>query len=185
MAPLSNDKEFGSPSLANQFRLMLSSFAYVLMDGLRRLGLSASEHARWRVDTIRLKLMKIAARVRVTARRVVFHLSSHSPSPPPTSIDAKQQNIASELRIAMLQEAANQEPAVNAERSEESQVDLLKQIDVVIAQQKNTTSTLQDIQSKQIELNTELGRLANKQLGEGPPYSILMLKQLKPFGPLA
>jgi hypothetical protein len=66
--------------MANQFRLLLSSFAYVLMDGLRRLGLSSSEQARWRVDTIRLKLMKIAARVRVTARRVVFHLSSHSPS---------------------------------------------------------------------------------------------------------
>jgi hypothetical protein len=66
--------------MANQFRLMLSTFSYVLVDGLRRLGLSGSEQARWRVDTIRLKLMKIAARVCVTARRVVFHLSSHSPS---------------------------------------------------------------------------------------------------------
>jgi hypothetical protein len=66
--------------MANQFRLMLSSFAYVLVDGLRRLGLSGTNQSRWRVDTIRLRLLKIAARVRVTCRRVVFHLSSHCPS---------------------------------------------------------------------------------------------------------
>jgi hypothetical protein len=66
--------------MANQFRLMLSSLAYVLVDGLRRLGLSGSEQSRWRVDTIRLRLLKIAARVRITCRRVVFHLSSHCPS---------------------------------------------------------------------------------------------------------
>ena len=66
--------------LANQFRLMLSSFAYVLVDGLRRLALKGTERARLRVDTIRLRLLKIAARVRVTARRVVFHLSSHCPT---------------------------------------------------------------------------------------------------------
>ena len=65
--------------MANQFRLLLSSFAYVLVDGLRRLGLKGSEQARLRVDTIRLRLFKIAARVRVTARRVVFHLCTHCP----------------------------------------------------------------------------------------------------------
>ena len=65
---------------ANQFRLLLSSFAYVLVDGLRRLALKGTEHARLRVDTIRLRLFKIAARVRVTSRRVVFHLASHCPS---------------------------------------------------------------------------------------------------------
>lgn len=65
--------------MANQFRLMLSSFAYVLVDGLRRLGLSGSEQSRLRVDTIRLRLFKIAARVRVTCRRVIFHLASHCP----------------------------------------------------------------------------------------------------------
>jgi hypothetical protein len=66
--------------MANQFRLLLSSFAYVLIDGLRRLGLRGTKHARLRVDTIRLRLLKIAARVRVTCRRVVFHLASHCPS---------------------------------------------------------------------------------------------------------
>jgi hypothetical protein len=66
--------------IANQFRLMLSSLAYVLVDGLRRLGLSGTKQARLRVDTIRLRLFKIAARVKVTCRRVVFHLCSHCPS---------------------------------------------------------------------------------------------------------
>jgi hypothetical protein len=66
--------------LANQFRLILSSFAYVLLDAVRRLGLSGTSGRCWRVDTIRLRLLKIAARVRVTCRRVVFHLSSHHPS---------------------------------------------------------------------------------------------------------
>lgn len=68
--------------MANQFRLMLSSFAYVLVDGLRRLALPGTEHARLRVDTIRLRLFKIAARVQVSFRRVVFHLSSHCPFEP-------------------------------------------------------------------------------------------------------
>ena len=66
--------------IANQFRLMLSSFAYVLMDGLRRIGLSKTKYARLRVDSIRLRLLKIAARVTVSCRRVVFHLSSHCPN---------------------------------------------------------------------------------------------------------
>ena len=66
-------------SLPDDEKLGLSSFAYVLVDGLRRLGLKGSEQARLRVDTIRLRLFKIAARVRVTARRVVFHLCTHCP----------------------------------------------------------------------------------------------------------
>jgi hypothetical protein len=74
------DRTSSTEFLANQFRLLLSSFAYVLVDGLRRLGLSGTKHARLRVDTIRLRLFKIAARVRVTCRRVVFHLASHCPS---------------------------------------------------------------------------------------------------------
>ena len=65
--------------IAIQFRLLLSSFAYVLLDALRRLALTGTNEARWRVDTIRLRIIKIAARVRVTCRRVVFHLASHCP----------------------------------------------------------------------------------------------------------
>jgi len=64
---------------ANQFRLLLSTFAYVLMDTLRRDYLKDTELAAAQCDTIRLKLFKIAARVRVTVRRVWFHLSSNYP----------------------------------------------------------------------------------------------------------
>jgi hypothetical protein len=74
------DRTSCSRFMANQFRLMLSSFAYVLVDGIRRLALQGTQQARARVDTIRLRLLKIAARVRVSARRVAFHLCSHCPS---------------------------------------------------------------------------------------------------------
>lgn len=73
------DRTSCSRLLANQLRLLLSTFAYVLLDGVRRLGLAGTEWATARVDTIRLKLIKIAARVRVTARRVVYHLASSCP----------------------------------------------------------------------------------------------------------
>jgi hypothetical protein len=62
--------------LANQFRLLLSSAAYVLVEYLRRTALASTELAQAQVTTIRLKLFKIAARVVRSVRRVVFHLSS-------------------------------------------------------------------------------------------------------------
>ena len=64
---------------ANQFRLLLSTFAYVLMDALRRDYLKGTELEAAQCSTIRLKLFKIAARVRVTVRRVWLHLSSCYP----------------------------------------------------------------------------------------------------------
>lgn len=65
--------------LANQFRLLLSSAAYVLVQALRRTALAGTELARAQVGTIRLRLFKVAARVVVSARRVVFHLASSYP----------------------------------------------------------------------------------------------------------
>ena len=64
---------------ANQFRLLLSSAAYILMEALRRIGLEATELSRAQVQTIRLKLFKVAARVRQSVRRFVFHLSTSYP----------------------------------------------------------------------------------------------------------
>ena len=49
------------------------------MEALRRLGLKGTELARAQVQTIRLKLFKIAARVRQSVRRVVFHLATGYP----------------------------------------------------------------------------------------------------------
>jgi Transposase DDE domain group 1 len=59
---------------ANQLRLYLSAMAYVLMCGLRRLGLQATELATAQVTTIRLRLLKIGALIRVTVRRVWISL---------------------------------------------------------------------------------------------------------------
>jgi len=56
--------------LANQLRLYFSSLAYVLVHALRRIGLRGTEWAEAQAETIRLKLLKIAARVRVTTRRI-------------------------------------------------------------------------------------------------------------------
>ena len=65
--------------IANQFRLMLASSAYVLVDQLRRTVLKGTELSCAQVATIRLKLFKVAARVRYSVRRVVFHFSSSYP----------------------------------------------------------------------------------------------------------
>ena len=61
---------------SNQLRLYLSSLAYVLVCGLRRLALKGSQWAEAQVGTIRLRLLKVAARVTVTARRVWVSYSS-------------------------------------------------------------------------------------------------------------
>jgi len=64
---------------SNQIRLWLSSLAYVLVSGLRRLGLSGTPLAHSRCDTIRLRLLKIGASIRVTVRRVWISMSSGYP----------------------------------------------------------------------------------------------------------
>jgi len=66
---------------ANQLRLYLSAMAYVLVCGLRRLGLKATELATAQAVTIRLRLFKIGALVRVTVRRVWISLPRSYPWP--------------------------------------------------------------------------------------------------------
>jgi len=63
----------------NQVRLWLSSVAYVLLNELRRLGLAGTALATAYCSTVRLKLLKIGARVRVTARKVWVSLASSYP----------------------------------------------------------------------------------------------------------
>jgi len=64
---------------ANQIRLYLSSFAYLLDMLLRRDGLSGTEMSRAQCHTIRERLLKIGGLVKVTVRRVWVHLSSSYP----------------------------------------------------------------------------------------------------------
>ena len=63
----------------NQLRLYFSALAYTLVEALRRLGLKGTEWAQAQVDTIRRKLFKIGAIVRVSVRRVVLEMSSAYP----------------------------------------------------------------------------------------------------------
>lgn len=65
--------------LANQFRLLLSSFAYVLLHALRESHLTKTDLAKAQINRIRIVLLKIAARVTVSVRRIVLHLSSSYP----------------------------------------------------------------------------------------------------------
>jgi len=65
--------------VANQFRVLLSAAAYVLVDTLCREGLVGTELANAQVGTIRLKLLKIGARVVSSVRRIVFHLAGGYP----------------------------------------------------------------------------------------------------------
>jgi hypothetical protein len=64
---------------SNQLRLYLSAMAYVLLQGLRRVGLKGTEWAHAQVGTIRLRLLKIGAQVRITTRRVCISLASGFP----------------------------------------------------------------------------------------------------------
>jgi len=74
------DRTSAATMRANQIRLYFSSVAYMLMDALRRIGLAGGEMARAQCQTIRTKLLKIGARVRVTVRKVWVSLSSSCPT---------------------------------------------------------------------------------------------------------
>jgi hypothetical protein len=65
--------------VANQFRVLMSAAAYILTDTLRREALAGTELANAQVDTIRLKLFKIGARIVCSVRRIVLHLAGSYP----------------------------------------------------------------------------------------------------------
>jgi hypothetical protein len=64
---------------SNQLRLWLATFAYLLMERGRALGLWGTELARATMGSVRLKLLKVAAQVTVSVRRVYVQLSSAYP----------------------------------------------------------------------------------------------------------
>jgi len=63
----------------NQLRLYFSALAYSLVEALRRLALKGTEWAQAQVDTIRRKLFKIGAIVRISAPPIVLQMSSAHP----------------------------------------------------------------------------------------------------------
>jgi hypothetical protein len=76
---LFSDRLSSATLRANQLRLYFSSLAYVLLHALRRLGLKGTAWARAQVDTLRLRLLKIAAEVRLSARRIWVRYSHSYP----------------------------------------------------------------------------------------------------------
>ena len=73
------DRTSAATMRANQVRLYCSSIAYVLLEAWRRLGLAGTELASAQCQTIRLKLLKIGALVRVTVRKVWVKMSRGCP----------------------------------------------------------------------------------------------------------
>jgi len=64
---------------ANQFRLWFASMAYLLLCALRRIGLAHTQFAEATCGTIRLKLLKFGAPVRVSVRRIKVAMASACP----------------------------------------------------------------------------------------------------------
>lgn len=73
------DRTSAGKMRANQLRLYFSSAAYLLMQALRRLGLRGTQMAAAQCHTIRLKLLKVGAQVRVTVRKVWVSLAGGYP----------------------------------------------------------------------------------------------------------
>jgi len=73
------DRTSAGTMRANQLRLYLSSAAYILMHALRRLGLKDTDLAHAQCQTIRLKLLKIGAQIRVTVRNIWISLAGGYP----------------------------------------------------------------------------------------------------------
>jgi hypothetical protein len=73
------DRTSAATMRANQLRLWFASFAYVLLDALRRIGLCHTQLATATCGTIRLKLLKIGAQVRRSVRRIKVAMASACP----------------------------------------------------------------------------------------------------------
>jgi Transposase DDE domain group 1 len=73
------DRTSAATMRANQLRLWFASFAYVLLDALRRIGLRHTAFATATCRTIRLKLLKIGAQVRFSVRRIKIAMASACP----------------------------------------------------------------------------------------------------------
>jgi hypothetical protein len=70
------DRTSSTKFYSNQMRVWMATYGYVLLHLLRITGLRGTKLEKARCDTIRLKLLKIGAQIKVTARRVIFKLSS-------------------------------------------------------------------------------------------------------------
>jgi hypothetical protein len=84
----------------NQLRLWFASMAYVLLCALRRIGLHGTKLANATCGTIRLKLLKIGALVRISVRRIRIAMASACPAAPIWSIAAIRLALAALARAS-------------------------------------------------------------------------------------
>jgi hypothetical protein len=74
------DRASSATMAANQLRMWFSAMAYVLVDTLRRVALRHTQFADAAAQTIRLKLLRLGAQVRTSARRIYFAIASGCPN---------------------------------------------------------------------------------------------------------
>ena len=65
---------------SNQLRMLVAALGYVLIERLRALALQGTALASAQVDTLRIKLLKVAAVITRNTRRIRLYLASHWPS---------------------------------------------------------------------------------------------------------
>lgn len=92
------DRTSSATMRANQLRLWFASFAYVLVCALRRIGLQHTRFSEATCGTIRLKLFKIGALVRISVRRIKFAMASGFPTAEFWGIAALRLNAAVRAR---------------------------------------------------------------------------------------
>ena len=85
---------------ANQLRLWFASLAYVLICALRRIGLHTPPFANATCGTIRLKLLKIGALVRISVRRIKIAMASGCPAADDWGCAAVRLNAAAKARAS-------------------------------------------------------------------------------------
>jgi hypothetical protein len=92
------DRTSAATMRANQLRLWFHSMAYVLLCALRRIGLHDTDLAEATCGTIRLKLLKIGALVRISVRRIRIAMASACPSAPIWGVAARRLSLAALAR---------------------------------------------------------------------------------------
>jgi hypothetical protein len=92
------DRTSAATMRANQLRLWFYSMGYVLLCALRRIGLYDTDFAEATCGTIRLKLLKIAAVVRISVRRIRIAMASACPSAQIWGVAAVRLNLAARAR---------------------------------------------------------------------------------------
>jgi len=76
---LFSDRTSAQTMRANQLRLWFSSISYLLMQILRRIGLKGTEFAKAQCHTIREKILKIGAQIKISVRRILISLAEGYP----------------------------------------------------------------------------------------------------------